>query len=103
LVVIDKIPFKPGNDPLAKARKEYADKNGRNGFMEVFVAVANIMLAQGAGRLIRSLTDRGVVAILDTRLRTKAYGPVMMRSLPPMGVFSDLKQVCDALKRLTSS
>lgn len=103
LVIIDKIPFKPGNDPLAKARKEYADRNGRNGFMEVFVAVANIMLAQGAGRLVRSLTDRGVVAILDTRLRTKAYGPVMMRSLPPMGVFSDLKQVCDALKRLTSA
>lgn len=103
LVIIDKIPFKPGNDPLAKARKEYADRNGRNGFMEVFVAVANIMLAQGAGRLIRSLTDRGVVAILDTRLRTKSYGPVMMRSLPPMGVFSDLKQVCEALERLTSS
>lgn len=103
LVIIDKIPFKPGNDPLAKARKEYADRNGRNGFMEVFVAVANIMLAQGAGRLIRSLTDRGVVAILDTRLRTKSYGPVMMRSLPPMGVFSDLKQVCEALERLTSA
>lgn len=100
LVVIDKIPFKPFDDPLALARQKYADKMGRNGFMDVYVASANIMLAQGVGRLIRTMSDRGAVAILDTRLRTKSYGQAMLKSVPRMRSFDDLDVVRSALSRL---
>lgn len=102
LVVMDKIPFKPQGDPLATARQDYVNKTGGNGFIEVYVADANVKLAQGFGRLIRTMSDKGVVAVLDTRLRDKAYGREMLKSLPPMGIFSDLDQVVAALKRLTS-
>ena len=102
LVVMDKIPFKPQGDPLATARQDYVNKNGGNGFIEVYVADANVKLAQGFGRLIRTMSDKGVVAVLDTRLRDKAYGREMLKSLPPMGIFSDIDQVEAALKRLTS-
>lgn len=100
LVVMDKIPFKPMNDPLSVARQKWADENGRNGFMDVYVADANVMLAQGAGRLVRSGSDRGVVAILDTRLVSKPYGRSMLKSLPPMTVFQDKTKIVAALKRL---
>lgn len=103
LVIIDKIPFSPMDDPLSKARQRHAESMGRNGFMDVYVAIANIMLSQGFGRLVRSKSDRGVVAVLDTRLRTKAYGRAMLRSLPPVRIFSDEAAVIAALKRLTSS
>lgn len=103
LVVMDKIPFSPMDDPLSTARQRHAENMGRNGFMDVYVANANIMLSQGFGRLVRSKTDRGVVAILDTRLRTKAYGRAMLRSLPPVRTFSDEQAVVAALKRLTST
>lgn len=83
-VIMDKVPFKPMNDPLSVARQNYADAQGRSGFMDVYVADANVMLAQGAGRLIRSKSDIGVISILDTRLLTKRYGKDMLRSLPPL-------------------
>lgn len=102
LVVIDKIPFKPMNDPLSVARQQWAEENGRNGFMDVYVADANVMLSQGVGRLIRSSSDRGVVAILDTRLISKTYGKSMLKSLPPMTVFQDKNKVLGALQRLSS-
>lgn len=100
LVVMDKIPFAPADDPLMAARRGAVDNAGRNGFVEVYVAGAAIMLAQGAGRLIRTATDRGVVAILDPRLRTKGYGRTLLRSLPPMRQFTDRAVVEAALARL---
>lgn len=102
-VGIDKIPFTPFDDPLSKARQEYADKTGRNGFMDVYVANANVKLAQGVGRLIRGKTDRGVVALYDTRIISARYGQSMFRSLPPMGVYSDRAMVLGALKRVVAS
>lgn len=103
LVVMDKIPFKPMSDPLSVARQQWAEENGRNGFMDVYVAEANVMLAQGAGRLIRSSKDKGVVAILDTRLLSKRYGSSMLKSLPPMMIFSDKKKVLAGLERLAKT
>lgn len=102
-VGIDKIPFTPFDDPLSKARQEYADKTGRNGFMDVYVATANVKLAQGVGRLIRGKTDRGVVALYDTRIMSARYGQSMLRSLPPMGIYSDREMVLGALKRVVAT
>lgn len=100
LVVIDKIPFAPMSDPLIAARREHIDSLGRSGFGEVFVAEAALSLTQGAGRLIRTMSDKGVVAILDQRLLTKGYGKIMLRSLPPMWRTSDKDVAVTALERL---
>lgn len=100
LVIITKIPFRPMNDPLFQARREYADEQGRDGFNDVFVADANVMLTQGVGRLIRRKTDKGVVAILDTRLIDKKYGREMINSFPPISVFRNRTKVVAALERL---
>ncbi|NQU36556.1 MAG: ATP-dependent DNA helicase [Actinobacteria bacterium] len=100
LVVIDKIPFAPMDDPLSAARRAHADQSGRNGFREVFVNQAALMLTQGSGRLIRSASDRGVVAILDPRLHTKGYGSIMLKSLPRMWRTTDRDLVISALGRL---
>lgn len=101
LVVMDKIPFPTMDDPLASARQKYADQNGRSGFMDVYVASANVKIAQGAGRLIRTMTDRGVIAMFDTRIVTKRYGRAMMKSLPnSLRVFNDRDVVLGAAKRL---
>ncbi|NAZ87861.1 helicase C-terminal domain-containing protein, partial [Kineococcus indalonis] len=103
-VVMDKVPFAPLDDPLLSARREAADAAGRDGFTEVHVAAAAVALAQGAGRLVRTSTDRGVVAVLDPRLRTKAYGPLLLASLPEgMRRFSDLEVVTGALTRLVAT
>lgn len=102
LIIISKIPFRPMNDPLFEARRNYADSIGRDGFMDVFVADANVMLTQGFGRLIRRRSDKGVIAILDTRLMSKKYGREMLASFPEIGVFRDKKKVINALERLAS-
>ncbi|MGO9583505.1 MAG: ATP-dependent DNA helicase [Acidimicrobiales bacterium] len=81
LVVIDRIPFPRPDDPLMAARRDAA---GRAGFQSVDLPRAATLLAQGAGRLIRTATDRGVVAVLDPRLVTASYGPVLVKALPPM-------------------
>lgn len=83
LVVIDRIPFGHVDDPLSKARLAAAADAGRNGFMEVTLPPAAVLLAQGTGRLIRSTEDRGVVAVLDPRLETAGYSRVLLDSLPP--------------------
>ena len=83
LVVIDRIPFGHVDDPLSKARLAAAQDGGRNGFLEVTLPPAAVLLAQGAGRLIRATTDRGVVAVLDPRLETAGYAGVLQDSLPP--------------------
>lgn len=100
LVIIDKIPFAPMNDPLMSARQEDVESRGGNGFMDVYVAAANIMLGQGMGRLIRNSNDRGVVAILDPRLNTTAYGKAMQKSLPPMYRTSNRNQVMKSLRNI---
>jgi ATP-dependent DNA helicase DinG len=81
LVIIDRIPFPRPDDPLMAARREAA---GRAGFQQVDLPRAATLLAQGAGRLIRTATDRGVVAVLDPRLAKASYGPTLVKALPPM-------------------
>ena len=81
LVIIDRIPFPRPDDPLMSARQRAADKAGRNGFMTVAATHAALLLAQGSGRLIRTTTDRGVVACLDPRLLTARYGTFLRASL----------------------
>jgi len=103
LVIIDRIPFPRPDDPLMSARAKAADAEGRNGFMEVSATHAALLLAQGSGRLIRTVTDRGVVAVLDPRLVTARYGSFLKASLPPMWVTTDPEVVRTALARLASA
>ncbi len=104
LVIMDKIPFGPMDDPLTKARMKAADDAGRSGFTDVYVAGATTKIAQGFGRLVRSGTDRGVVALLDPRMRTKGYGSTILRTLPAgVRTYSDSDVVQAALARLTGT
>ncbi|WP_297008346.1 ATP-dependent DNA helicase [uncultured Corynebacterium sp.] len=100
LVVMDRIPFPRPDDPLMQARKEAADQAGRNGFMEVSATHAALLMAQGAGRLLRSVDDRGVVAVLDSRIATKRYGSFFRSSMPPFWTTTDGGKVRAALRRL---
>jgi ATP-dependent DNA helicase DinG len=100
LVVIDRIPFPRPDDPLAAARQEAVARSGGNGFMAVAATHAALLLAQGAGRLIRAAGDRGVVAILDSRLATARYASFLRSSLPPFWPTDDTKLVRGALRRL---
>ena len=84
LVVLDRLPFARPDDPLAQARREKAEREGGSGFGDVDLPAAALVLAQGAGRLIRTVTDRGVVAVLDRRLATAGYRSVLLDALPPM-------------------
>jgi ATP-dependent DNA helicase DinG len=102
LVVIDRIPFPRPDDPLASARTRAAEARGGNGFMDVSAAHAALLLAQGAGRLLRSMDDRGVVAVLDPRLVTKRYGEFLRASLPPFWTTADPQVVRGALRRLAA-
>ncbi|MFV8382030.1 ATP-dependent DNA helicase [Corynebacterium hindlerae] len=103
LVLIDRIPFPRPDDPLLQARKEAADAEGRNGFMEVAATHAALLMAQGAGRLLRHVTDRGVVAVLDNRLVTKRYGSFLRRSMPAFWETTSSDTAKAALKRLVAS
>ncbi|MGI9156549.1 MAG: ATP-dependent DNA helicase, partial [Marmoricola sp.] len=102
LVLIDRIPFPRPDDPLMSARQKAADAAGGNGFMQVAATHAALLLAQGAGRLIRTTSDRGVVAVLDPRLVTARYGSFLRASLPPMWTTSDPAVVRSALTRLAA-
>lgn len=93
LVIIDKLPFAPPDDPVLSARLEKINKEGRNAFMEYQVPRAIINLRQGVGRLIRDEIDRGVLMICDQRLITKSYGKQIRQSLPPMKRTRDLNDV----------
>jgi len=84
LVIIDKLPFAPPDDPVLAARVEHMRRMGHNPFMQYQLPRAVINMKQGAGRLIRSETDRGVLCICDPRLISKRYGKVVWQSLPPM-------------------
>jgi ATP-dependent DNA helicase DinG len=102
LVLIDRVPFPRPDDPLMSARQRAADKAGGNGFMAVAATHAALLLAQGAGRLIRTTNDKGVVAILDPRVVTQRYGGFLRASLPPMWPTTDRAIVLNALKRLSA-
>ncbi len=102
LVVIDRIPFPRPDDPLASARQRAVAARGGNGFMTVAASQAALLLAQGAGRLLRTMTDRGVVAVLDPRLVTARYGDFLRASLPPFWTTTDPALVRAALRRLTA-
>lgn len=102
LVLIDRIPFPRPDDPLMSARQRAIEKSGGNGFMAIAATHAALLLAQGAGRLIRTSTDRGVVAILDPRLATARYGGFLRASLPPMWQTTDPTVVRAALARLAA-
>jgi ATP-dependent DNA helicase DinG len=93
LVVIDKLPFAPPDDPVLSARIERMKNEGRNAFMEYQLPRAVINVKQGAGRLIRDETDRGVLMICDPRLISKPYGKRVWRSLPPMKRTRELDDV----------
>ena len=103
LVTIDRIPFPRPDDPLASARSRYISQRGGNGFMTVSANHAAVRLAQGAGRLIRSSSDRGVVAILDSRLATARYGGFLRASMPEFWATGSLDQVLGSLKRLATN
>ena len=103
LVVVDRIPFPRPDDPLASARQRAVAAHGGNGFMAVAATHAALLLAQGAGRLLRSLNDRGVVAVLDSRLATARYGSFLRASLPPFWSTDDPEVVRGALRRLNAA
>ncbi len=92
-VIIDKLPFAVPTDPLVAARSRFIDENGGRSFFDYSVPQAVISLKQGIGRLIRSSSDRGLIAILDPRLRTKGYGRDFLTSLPRMRITADLADV----------
>lgn len=102
LVMIDRIPFPRPDDPLSTARSRAAERAGGNGFMSVSATHAAVRLAQGAGRLIRAGGDRGVVAILDSRIATARYGGFLRASLPPLWTTTDRSVVLGALERLST-
>ncbi|MEZ7666765.1 ATP-dependent DNA helicase [Rothia sp. 27098_8_161] len=103
LVVMDRIPFPRPDDPIAQARTEAVNRHRGNGFMAVSAHHAAIRMAQGAGRLIRSVSDRGVVAVLDSRVATKRYGGFLMKAMPPMWSTQNKAAVMGALARLSAS
>jgi ATP-dependent DNA helicase DinG len=101
LVIIDRIPFPRPDDPLLSARQRAVAAAGGNGFMAVAASHAALLLAQGAGRLLRGIDDRGVVAVLDSRMATARYGGYLRASLPPFWATTDADAVRAALERLT--
>ncbi|HXZ72933.1 MAG TPA: ATP-dependent DNA helicase, partial [Streptosporangiaceae bacterium] len=102
LVVIDRIPFPRPDDPLASARQRAVAARGGNGFMAVAAAQAALLLAQGAGRLLRTTDDKGMVAVLDPRLVTAGYAGFLRASLPPFWTTTDPGIARAALRRLAA-
>jgi ATP-dependent DNA helicase DinG len=103
LVLIDRIPFPRPDDPLLSARQRAVAARGGNGFMDVAASHAALLLAQGSGRLLRRVTDRGVVAVLDSRMVTARYGGYLRASLPPFWQTTNAAQVRGALERLCAA
>src|SRR5699024_12388314 len=102
LALIEPVPFPRPDDPLKRARREPADTPGRSGFMEIAATHAALLMAQGAGRLLRSVDDRGVVSVLESRLATARYGPFIRASMPRFWETSDLNVARGALRRLNA-
>ena len=102
-VIIDKLPFPPPNDPLVEARVRQLREQGRNPFEDYFVAEAAVSLKQGAGRLIRTESDRGLLVLCDARLRQMRYGRRLLAALPPMKVLDTEDEALDWLAELAAS
>jgi ATP-dependent DNA helicase DinG len=103
LVLVDRIPFPRPDDPVSSARQRAVEARGGNGFLTVAATHAALLLAQGTGRLHRSISDRGVVAVLDSRLATARYGSFLRASLPPFWPTMDPQIARDALRRLDAA
>lgn len=103
LVLIDRLPFPRPDDPLASARQRFVESGGGNGFMAISATQASLRLAQGSGRLIRTATDKGVVAVLDSRLAKARYGGYVRASLPPMWPTTDGDLVRASLRAIDAS
>ena len=100
LVIIDKLPFPPPDDPLFEARSQRLTREGRSPFAEHALPEAAVALKQGAGRLIRSESDRGVLVVCDTRLATMSYGKRLMSALPPMRVITSRDEFVSEISAL---
>ena len=98
LVIIDKLPFAPPDDPVLRARTEAMRRRGGDPFREIQLPAAAMSLKQGAGRLIRSESDRGLLVVCDERLVTRGYGRSLIRSMPPFGLLRDVEQALDWLR-----
>jgi ATP-dependent DNA helicase DinG len=101
LVVIDKLPFPPPNDPMAEARSKVIEADGKSAFNDYFLPEAAVALKQGAGRLIRRETDQGILVVCDTRLTSMGYGKRLLRALPPMERISTEAEMSQRLDHLT--
>ena len=101
LVIIDKLPFPPPNDPMAEARSRALEAEGKSAFNEYFLPEAAVALKQGAGRLIRRETDEGVLVVCDTRLSAMGYGKRLLKALPPMELLQSESALIDRLNLLT--
>lgn len=101
LVTIDRIPFPVPSDPVVQARNRHVAREGRNAFREVSLNHAALLLSQGAGRLLRSREDRGMVAILDSRIATRSYGAYLLKSLPNLWPTRDKQVALASLRRLS--
>jgi ATP-dependent DNA helicase DinG len=101
MVVIDKLPFPPPNDPLVEARSQRLELMGKSSFSDYSLPEAAVALKQGAGRLIRSETDKGLLVICDPRLTGMAYGRRLMATLPPMRKISNASDFEAAVAELT--
>lgn len=102
-VLIDKLPFPPPGDPLVEARVKQLREQGRNPFEDYFVAEAAVSLKQGAGRLIRTESDRGLLVLCDPRVRQMGYGRRLIAALPPMGVLKEEAEALDWLAELATA
>jgi ATP-dependent DNA helicase DinG len=103
LVIIDKLPFAPPDDPVLRARIDALRRRGGDPFREIQLPAAAMALKQGAGRLIRSEDDRGLLVVCDERLVTRGYGRMLMRSLPPFGITRDTGEALAWLAETTVS
>ncbi|GAA1240063.1 ATP-dependent DNA helicase [Prauserella halophila] len=103
LVIVDRLPFPRPDDPVASARQRAIEAKGGNGFLTVAATHAALLLAQGAGRLHRTSDDRGVVAVLDSRLATARYGGFLRASIPPFWPTQDPAVAREALTRLDAA
>ncbi|NML87163.1 ATP-dependent DNA helicase [Polaromonas sp.] len=101
LVIIDKLPFPPPNDPMAEARSKLLESQGRSAFNDYFLPEAAVALKQGAGRLIRRETDQGVLVVCDSRLVSMGYGRRLLRALPAMQRLTSEQELLDKLAGFT--
>lgn len=103
LVVMDRVPFPRPDDPLMSARQKAVEEAGGNGFMAVAATHAALLMAQGAGRLVRATGDRGVVAVLDPRVERARYGSFLRKSMPDFWYTTDRNQVRRSLAAIDAA